>query len=300
MTQKQANWILATVSMGWGLSYVFMKLTVGSIPSLTIVALRFGIAFIVMMLIFRKKVFSVNVQTLKYSAIVGALLWGVFITLMYGIQHTTASSAGFLVSTTVIIVPILQTFITKTWPTKEVTIGVILVSFGLALLTIGKDFTLAFGSLYCLAAALLYAIHIIVTNHFARRVDALKLGIFQLGFASVFAAVGTFSLETPALPVTLIHWVAILGLALICSAYGFVMQPIVQKYTTPESTGFLFSLEPIFAALFAFIFLKENMGTQGYLGAVILLCGVFIANSTFNKHKEMKLVTEKSVMVKKA
>ncbi|KZE69112.1 hypothetical protein AWM68_02270 [Fictibacillus phosphorivorans] len=300
MTQKQANWILASVSMGWGLSYVFMKLTVGSIPSLTIVALRFGIAFIVMMLIFHKKVFSVDVQTLKYSAIVGALLWGVFITLMYGIQHTTASSAGFLVSTTVILVPILQIFITKKWPTKEVTAGVILVSFGLALLTIGKDFSFAFGSYFCLAAAFLYAIHIIVTNHFARRVDALLLGIYQLGFASLFAAVGSFILETPVLPQTVIHWVAILGLALVCSAYGFVMQPLVQKYTTPESTGFLFSLEPIFAALFAFLFLKENMGLQGYVGAIILLCGVFIANSTFTKHKEIRLVTKKSGIVEKA
>lgn len=188
----------------------------------------------------------------------------------------------------------------KKWPTKEVTAGVILVSFGLALLTIGKDFSFAFGSFYCLAAAFLYAIHIIATNHFARRVDALILGIYQLGFASVFAAVGSFILETPVWPQTLIHWVAILGLALICSAYGFVMQPIVQKYTTPESTGFLFSLEPIFAALFAFIFLNENMGLQGYIGAVIILCGVFIANSTFTKHKEIRLVAENNGIVEKA
>ncbi|WP_373889966.1 hypothetical protein [Neobacillus cucumis] len=43
------------------------------------------------------------------------------------------------------------------------------------------------------------------------------------------------------------------------------MQPIAYKYTTPENTGFLFSLEHIFLAIFAIIFLHENMGLQGML-----------------------------------
>jgi drug/metabolite transporter (DMT)-like permease len=292
MTPKQANWILASVSMGWGMSYIFMKLCVDIIPALTIVALRFGIAFILMMWIFQKKVFRTDARTLKYSAFVGLLLWGVFITLLYGMKHTTASSAGFLISTTVILVPIIQTFLTRKPPSKQIGVAVIIVTFGLALLTVGEDFGIGYGSFSCLAAAVLYAIHIIATNHFVRKVDTLQLGIYQLGFAALFAAIGTFTLETPVFPQTLIHWGAILGLAIICSAYGFVMQSIVQKYTTPESTGFLFSLEPIFAAIFAFIFLQENMGLHGYMGAVIILLGVFTATASFRK--------QQGIIVKKA
>ncbi|WNB91535.1 DMT family transporter [Bacillus sp. NEB1478] len=295
MTPKQANWILASVSMGWGLSYIFMKLCVDTIPALTIVALRFGIAFIAMMFIFRKKVFRVDVKTLKYSSIVGMLLWGIFLSLMYGIKQTTASTAGFLTSTTVILVPILQIFITRKLPSKTIIMGVLIVTIGLALLTIGEDFTFAFGSLFCLVTALLYAVHIIVTNQFARKVDTLQLGIYQLGFAAFFATAGTFLFETPVLPKGAIHWIAILGLALICSAYGFVMQPIVQKYTTPESAGFLFSLEPIFSAIFAFFILHENMGMKGYIGAIIILIGVYIANSTFRKPQVV--LVEKTVLV---
>lgn len=292
MTQKQANLILATVSMGWGTSYIFMKLCVDTISPFTIVALRFGIAFIVMMAIFYKKIIRVDAKTLKYSAIVGALLCGIFIALLYGMKNTTASSAGFLTSTTVILVPILQAFITRKLPSKNIILGVTIVSIGLALLTIRYDFTFAFGSLYCLVAAFLYGVHIIVTNHFTREVDALKLGIYQLGFATLYATIGAFVFEIPVLPHEAIHWFAILGLALICSAYGFVMQSIAQQYTTPESTGFLFSLEPIFTAIFALIFLQENMGLQGYVGALLILAGVFIANSTSKKQlllKEIKL-----------
>ncbi|GGG59769.1 EamA family transporter [Paenibacillus radicis (ex Gao et al. 2016)] len=55
MTQKQANLVLATVSIAWGLSYIFMKLGIDGMPPASIVALRCGIAFIVTVLIFGKK-----------------------------------------------------------------------------------------------------------------------------------------------------------------------------------------------------------------------------------------------------
>ncbi|OPA22816.1 DMT family transporter [Bacillus cereus] len=290
MTQKQANFLLATVSIGWGTSYIFMKVLADTVSPFTVVALRFGIAFLIMIVMFNRKLISINIKMLSYSAIVGVLLCGIFISLMYGMKTTSASSAGFLTSTTVILVPVLQILITRKLPRKEVIYGVITVSIGLALLTIKDDFTFALGSLLCLVAALLYGIHIIVTNYFVKKVDAFQLGIFQLGFAFLFAFIGNFIFETPVLPNGVIEWSAILGLAIICSAYGFVIQPIAQKYTTPESTGFLFSLEPVFSAVFAFIFLNENMGGQEYVGALLILSGVLIANTSFKKQivsKEM-------------
>ncbi len=45
MTQRQANLILTTVSLAWGISYIFMKLGIDGMPPSTIVALRCGIAF---------------------------------------------------------------------------------------------------------------------------------------------------------------------------------------------------------------------------------------------------------------
>ncbi|NRD79846.1 DMT family transporter [Bacillus sp. BRMEA1] len=292
MTQKQANMILATVSIGWGTSYIFMKLCIDTLSPLTIVALRFGIAFIVMLAIFSKKIIRVDAKTLKCSAMLGAILFGIFIALLIGMKNTTASSAGFLTSTTVILVPIMQIFITRKWPSSKIILGVMIVMAGLAILTIGDGFSFALSSLNCLISAFLYALHIILTNYFSRKVDALQLGIFQLGFACLYAAVGTFVFETPVLPHEVVQWISILGLALICSAYGFVMQPVAQKHTTPESTGFLFSLEPIFSAIFSFIFLHENMGVKGYLGALLILTGVLIANSSSKKqflHKEMNV-----------
>jgi drug/metabolite transporter (DMT)-like permease len=289
MTTKQANILLASVSMGWGTSYIFMKLCVDTVSPLMIIALRFGIAFVVMMLIFYKKVMKVNQLVVKLSAILGVLLGGIFIALLYGMKETSASAAGFLTSTTVILVPLLQGITTRKWPSRKVIFGVTVVTIGLGFLTIGKNFAISTGSLLCLVTAFLYAIHIILTNRFVRKVDTLQLGIFQLGFVSFFAIIGALFFETPTWPDAAISWIAILGLAIICSAYGFVIQPIAQKYTSPEMTGFLFSLEPIFAGLFAFLFLKENIGLQGYMGAVLIISGVLMASWTSTKQANLKV-----------
>ena len=182
------------------------------------------------MAIFYKKIIRVDTKTLKYGAILGALLCGIFIALVYGVKNTNASTAGFLTSTTVVLVPILQMFITRKLPSKKIVWGVVIVSTGLALLLLGDEFNLAIGALYCLLAAFLYAIHIIVTNRFVQEVDALKLGIYQLGFATLFATGRSLSYLRH-LFYRLMRFIgfAILGLALLCSAYGLLCSQLLKS-----------------------------------------------------------------------
>lgn len=81
---------------------------------------------------------QINCKTLFYSAIAGALLFGVFICLLYGVAWTSASAAGFLQSTTVVIVPILQTIISKKAPQIRIIVGVVVVTIGLFLMNGGS------------------------------------------------------------------------------------------------------------------------------------------------------------------
>ena len=53
---------------------------------------------------------------------------------------------------------------------------------------------------------------------------------------------------------------------------------MAQKYTTPEHVGFLFSLEPVFSAIFGFLFLRERLHPITYLGAALVLLSVPVAN----------------------
>lgn len=280
MTKRQAELLSITVPLAWGTSYTFMKFGMEGVMPMTLVALRCGIAFFVMAAVFFRKVIQVNRRLLLYSAAAGALLYGVFLCLLYGVNGTSASTAGFLQSMTVVIVPILHAILKRELPPKKIMAGVAASLAGLYLLSGGKLSNLNMGAMCCILSSVLYAVHILLSKRFVKEVDALCLGIWQLGFAAAYAVITACLLEQPTLPQTVLQWASILGLALICSAYGFVMQAVLQRYVSPETTGFMFSLEPVFSALFAYFFLHERMGASGYMGALLILAGVLIANTT--------------------
>jgi drug/metabolite transporter (DMT)-like permease len=276
-SQRKADSIIALISMAWGSSYLLMKIGLDSIEPFNMVALRFGIAFVITFFIFNKRARRVDRSTLFHASILGCILYSVFGMLMYGLRTTSASTAGFLTSTTVVFVPILQFVFFSKKTDWRVALGIIFAIVGIALLTIQDQLLFNQGALFCLCGALLYAIHILVTDRFIRQSNSLLLGIYQLGFASLFGLVSSLLIEHPTMPTTTMQWLAVLGLAIICSAFGFVVQPIAQKYTSPDHTALLFALEPVFAALFAFIFLHEVLSIRGYIGAVFVLFGVVIS-----------------------
>lgn len=294
MIQKHAKLFSATVPLAWGMSYLFVALGASEIPAIELVSLRCGLAFVALVLLFfchLQKTFSWKMMI--YSAFAGLLLFAVFYGLVVGVVDTSASTAGFLASTTVVIVPIIQAMMTRKIPDLKTIVAILIVLSGLFLLT-GADLSqFNFGAIMCLMAAALYAIYIILSKYFVERVDAMSLGIWQLGFASLYALMGTFVLERPVLPHSGTVWAAVLGLALICSAYGWVMQTIVQAYVSAEFTSFMFSLEPIFTAFFALLFFGEWLSGLAYLGTVLIFIGVLLVTYQPKKDKQSILLQEK-------
>jgi drug/metabolite transporter (DMT)-like permease len=278
MNSKKAELLMASVSLAWGSSYLLMKIGLDSISPFNLIALRFGIAFICVGLIFSPRFRTLTVSILTKGVLMGVLLFLLFSGLVYGVNHTTASTAGFLASTTVIIVPILESILKRRLPNKSIMFSILLTVIGLYLLTIKDTFALDRGSVYCLLAALFYAIYIVVLDMIAKNEDMLLISIIQLGITSLLGALFMLCVETPSLPETPIQWGAIIGLGLICSAYGFVIQPIAQRYTTPEKIGLIFSLEPVFSAILSYIFLHEILGVKGYFGAALIFSGVILSN----------------------
>lgn len=100
--------MLALVAMAWGSSYLLMKIGLDGIPPFCIIALRFGIAFIAVLLLFFEKFRKTTKCVMMKGAVLGLFLFGLFAFLMHGLQTTSASNGGFLTSTTVVLVPIFH------------------------------------------------------------------------------------------------------------------------------------------------------------------------------------------------
>ena len=137
MSTKKANLILTTCSMAWGTSYIFMKLGIEGLSPLMLMALRTGIAFLILVLIFFKRLLKVNKRLLLYSAITGFLLFTNLTPILYGLNTITASQSGFILSTTVVLVPVIHAVISRRLPAHHVRLGIIIVLIGMVLINGG-------------------------------------------------------------------------------------------------------------------------------------------------------------------
>lgn len=289
MKPLKADFLILMITLCWGSSYIFMKLGLNSIEEFNLIALRCGFAFLLSAALFHKSLRQTDLKTLKYAALLGLLLFGVFTGIMFGLKTTTTSNAGFLISLTVIFVPLIYVTVFKKKLKLSLVIGVCLAIIGIGFLTLNSELRIYPGDFLCIMGALLYAIHILITDSAAKTTNTLNLGILQLGFAGAYGLFFSFLFETPKLPNTSEGWVAVLVLSIVCSAFGYVVQPLAQKYTTPIRTGLIFSLEPLFAALFGFVFINEILPFKGYIGAALVLLGVLVSGWHGSNKKQKQL-----------
>jgi drug/metabolite transporter (DMT)-like permease len=284
--QIRADLMLLMITVFWGASYMLTKIGLGVLEPFNLTALRFVIAFFISAIVFYKHILKTDMKTVKYALILALILFGVFISMTFGLEYTTASNAGFLVSLSVVFIPIISVMFLKHKIERKLIAGVCLAIIGIALLTLNDQLRVGGGDLLCILCALLFAVHIIVTGVYTQKVDSIALSVIQLGFVGLFSVIFSVFTETVKLPQSGISWFAVLALSILCTAVGYIVQTTAQQYTSATHTGLILSLEPVFSAVFAFAFLNEVLTPKGYIGAALLLTSVIIAEFDFKKKKE--------------
>ena len=133
--QVRADGILILVTLCWGVSYLLMDISLEELDPFTLNAFRFLGAFAI-----------------------AALVSFVYIGATFGVKYTSLSNSGFLCALTVVFTPILAWLFFKKAPGKKLTFVVILCFIGIALLTLGDDFSINMehlkGDMLCLMCAL--------------------------------------------------------------------------------------------------------------------------------------------------
>ncbi|MCM2535861.1 DMT family transporter [Neobacillus pocheonensis] len=280
-TQLRADLMLLMITFFWGASILLTKIGLNYTQEYNLISLRFIIAFLLSAIVFYKHLIKTDFKTVKYAFILASILFIVYVFATFGTKYTSVSNAGFLFSLTVIFIPVLSTIFLKQKPEKNVVFGIVLAIVGIGLLTLNNELKTGYGDLFCILCALFYAVHIMVTGTIAKHVNSISLGVLQLGFVGLFSFIFSIFMETPRLPNNSESWFSILALSIFCTAIAFIVQIIAQQYTSPTHTGLIFSLEPVFSAVFAFFFTGETLTYKGYIGATLLLTSVLIAELDF-------------------
>ncbi|WP_372713954.1 DMT family transporter, partial [Ilyobacter sp.] len=186
--------LLVAVIWGSGFTATQMALDSGFLP-LTTMALRFGMAALLMSIIFIKKLKKINREDIKAGSVVGFFLFTAFASQTVGLQFTTPSKNAFLTATNVILVPFIYWFMTKKKPDIYSVIAAFICISGIAFISLGKDLTLGIGDSLSLLCALLFAFHISSTGFYSQKVDTTVLSVTQMWFAAVLSFIGSFFTE---------------------------------------------------------------------------------------------------------
>ena len=280
--QLQADGILFLITFCWGVSYFLMDICLGEIDPFTLNAFRFIIAFIIAAILSGKKLFNVSKETLLYASLVGFLMVFVYIGATFGVKYTTISNSGFMCSLTVIFTPIMEWIVFKKKPSKKFSLVLLICITGIALLTLGKDFSLNMehikGDLLCVMCAFSYAVLLIFTEIGVKneKVNPYQMGVFQIGITGVLNLILAFIIETPHFPETMEVWGAVAFLAVFCTGVAYVMQPIAMQYTSSGHVGVIIALEPVFSAIVAFMFAGEVLFAKQYLGGALMLFSIIL------------------------
>jgi drug/metabolite transporter (DMT)-like permease len=278
-----ADLALVTVTIFWGSTFIISKLLLAEIPLVTYLVIRLNLAAILLTLYvlrFRKEF---NRKTLYHGILLGIFLFLSYVFQMWGIKYTSASNAGFITGLNVVFVPLFSIIFFGDHPKKASIIGVIFATFGLYFLSGGDFSALTKGDWLVFVCAVTVTFHVIYTGKFARKNNIYLLTAVQLCVTGILSLT-LIPIETQSLPpINLDNLILLIYLALFGTIYTFLMQTAMQRFTTATRTALVFSLEPVFAALFAFIIAGEILSSSGWLGGILIICGMLIAEINWER-----------------
>jgi len=301
MNHKTATLILVLVTAAWGSSFILMKNVAADVSALAFLTLRFGIAGIILAAVFCKKLRLYTKKTILHSFVLGALLCGYMVLQVFGLRYTSASNSGFITSTSVLMVPFLSSWFLRKKASKSNLIGVGLAVVGLLCITgVLQDFTaLNQGDFYTFLCAICVAVHIIAADWYVKEDDSLLLGIGQTLAAAVLSLLA-WCITDPAtfagVDYTGTLLTSVVLTAVFCTAFAFTGQVVMQKYVAPSRVAVIFTLEPVFAYMYALVIpgpegVTEPLTFLKIIGSALIVGGMIIseiglAERLFNKREK--------------
>jgi len=268
-----ALFALVAVTAVWGITFVQVKDAVAIYPLLPFLALRFAIASVTLSP-GAGRVRSLGPAGLGAAALAGGLLAVGYVLQTFGLQRTSVSSAGFVTGMYVVLTPLIALVLFRLRVGATAWVGVALATGGLAMLA-GVHGGSAGGDLLVLAAAAVYSLQIVLMERYAPRYDAIAFTLVEMVVA--FAGLSLAAIPSAAVPHGWTVWGALLVTGIFASALGFLVQTWAQRQTSATRTALVFTLEPVWAAIFGYTLAGDRLGALGWGGCAVIMAGIVLA-----------------------
>jgi drug/metabolite transporter (DMT)-like permease len=280
------EWLLLIIlSIVWGGSFFFVGVAVEALPPLTIVALRVSLATIALLTVvyFSGLRMPTNPKILVAFIFMGILNNVIpFTLIVWGQTHIASGLASILNATTPLFTIVAAHFLTKDEKmTNNKIVGVIIGFAGVVIMlgheALGGLGDSVFAQLAVLAAAISYSLAGIYGRRFAQSgIKPVVTATGQVTASSLLLIPLAVFYDKPfALPMPGIEiWLAILGLALISTAFAYILY--FRILSTAGATNLLLVtlLIPVSAILLGTVILGEQLELKHMLGMGLISIGL--------------------------
>src|SRR5215471_9240323 len=271
----KVNALLVFVSMIWGSTFLTVQQTIRLTGPFTFLALRFGIAALILAMIFHKRLAQITRAEVINGSLIGLFLFGTYALQTTGLQYTTSSKAGFITGMYVPLVAILAVPLLRQRPTLSSLLGVMLSMVGLTLLSVNSSFQFTFGlgESLVMGCAIACALHVICISKFAPRGDAMNLALVQIAITALLSLIaipiGREPFVLPPLPV----WGSALFMGVAATAFALAVMNRVQQFVSSTQATLIYALELVWVGLLGSL-AGEYLSLFAWIGCGCILLGM--------------------------
>jgi Predicted permease, DMT superfamily len=268
--------LLVLTTVIWGSTFFIIKDTEATVNVYYLVFIRTFIAAVSMLIFvyFKDRKALLNRTNLLRGMVLGALLATTYISQTIGLKYTSSGHSAFITGAGVVIIPILLFVFYKRKLKFEEIIILFVVFIGLYLLAYDSQTALNIGDLITLVTSFSLAWHLILSGRYVRKTEVFSL----IGYQFLFAAILSFVLYVSTQPISFAlsggKTITMLYLGFIGTLFCYFVSVWAQKKVDTVTVALIFTLEPVFAVLFAWIFASELLSWREISGGLVVLGGI--------------------------
>ena len=278
--QIKYSFLLLLISIIWGFAFAFQSLGGDNLSTFTFYSFRsyFSVITMFILLAFKKdKDIKGNIYSIKLGLIGGLITCAAYLFQQESLKYTTAANSSFITSIYVALVPALAIFLGK--KTNVKTWACVALEFvGLYLLCIKGDFSINKGDLMALICSILFAIHILLIDNGANKLDSIIFCTTQYVVCAIVTTILMFIFDRPInIEGVKASLIPLIYTGCLSSAVCITLQVEAQKHMNPTLASLILCLEGVFGAIGGWLILGQTLSTKEFFGCAIIFVAIIIS-----------------------
>ncbi|MBE5106082.1 DMT family transporter [Bacillus thuringiensis] len=282
----------------WGGMYVVSKYVLDFIPPLTLVWLRFIIAFVVLYMVLKiakrkqKKKITIHKKDWLLFAWIGFIGYFISITCQFiGTKLSDAHTGSLVTSATPAFMVIFAALILKEQLTARRLLSTIIATIGV-IIVIGWDIGIGsyfIGTIILVGAAITWALLSIYVKIASARFSSLVITTYAI-FFSLFFITPCMIWEFQSNAIKDMNMYVLLGvlyLGIVSTAGAFFLWNKGLELMDASIGSLFFFFQPIVGSLLGSFLLNETLSNNFFIGGILIICSVII--TTFEKKKQAEI-----------